>query len=365
MPADDISALLEEVGRFCDQRVASAAQRPESPIEPSVLHALSEEARELGILPQADGDPGFALWEHTDGAEAMAFNVGVLQRLGEVCPGLAFAWHRAALACWLAKRLGITQAVDTLVATGHYGLARGSLARWLRGKEDSIDDEGLLEDWLDRDAQATVLVAEAEWRSLLWPVWDEGGVAWELASRAALDVTPRKAQHGLDELSASLLRAPRQGARYRTQDAQRLYRELLQADFIGLLAIAVGNLGHGQRLAWDYAALRQQGGKRIVEHAAVRVMLGEIDMAHQQTAQVLRQLARPLGELDLGLLAGWRVSLFERLGHAANQVMQVHGGVGYMRDCGPEKILRDMNMLGLQSGGTRELPLFVAAWTER
>jgi alkylation response protein AidB-like acyl-CoA dehydrogenase len=45
-------------------------------------------------------------------------------------------------------------------------------------------------------------------------------------------------------------------------------------------------------------------------------------------------------------------------------VLQVHGGSGYMRDTGAEKIVRDQNMLKLQIGGTRDAHLFVAAWME-
>ncbi|MBK9236843.1 MAG: hypothetical protein IPO19_12810 [Rhodoferax sp.] len=58
-----------------------------------------------------------------------------------------------------------------------------------------------------------------------------------------------------------------------------------------------------------------------------------------------------------------RASTSPALCHAANQVMQVHGGIGYMRDAGPEKLLRDQNMLKLMSGGTREIHTFLAGWT--
>ena len=38
-------------------------------------------------------------------------------------------------------------------------------------------------------------------------------------------------------------------------------------------------------------------------------------------------------------------------------------GIGYTRDTGPEKQLRDQNMLKLMSGGTREIHSFLAGWT--
>ena len=39
--------------------------------------------------------------------------------------------------------------------------------------------------------------------------------------------------------------------------------------------------------------------------------------------------------------------------------MQVHGGIGYMRDLGVEKLVRDLNMLRLQTGGVRDIPSFI------
>jgi acyl-CoA dehydrogenase len=91
-------------------------------------------------------------------------------------------------------------------------------------------------------------------------------------------------------------------------------------------------------------------------------MLSDIERAHYNAELALRACARPVGELDLGMVAASRATLYEVLCLAADQVVQVHGGIGYMRDAGAEKILRDMNMLRLQAGGTREIRLFLAGW---
>lgn len=88
-------------------------------------------------------------------------------------------------------------------------------------------------------------------------------------------------------------------------------------------------------------------------------------MTLQHAEAVFSMLARPLDELDLSVVMAMRARLHESLCQAANHVVQVHGGIGYMRDCGAEKIVRDLNMLKLQSGGTREIPLFLAAWMEK
>ena len=55
----------------------------------------------------------------------------------------------------------------------------------------------------------------------------------------------------------------------------------------------------------------------------------------------------------------WIAGRRDLLVPANHQAIQVHGGVGYMRDVGPEKLVRDQTMLRLATGGTRALPLLL------
>jgi alkylation response protein AidB-like acyl-CoA dehydrogenase len=92
-------------------------------------------------------------------------------------------------------------------------------------------------------------------------------------------------------------------------------------------------------------------------------MLSDIEIARHRIDMALAALAQPVDTLDTGAVAAARANIAPALCHAANQVMQVHGGIGYMRDAGPEKLVRDQNMLKLASGGTRDLHAFLAGWT--
>ena len=368
----DLDHLLAEVSRFAAQRIAGAAQRPECPVDDGTLEQLTHEASALGILPLPAGQEGFGIWEHCDQAEAMAFNIGALGHLGRANAGIAYAWHRSALATMLLRQLGLehdAHALGTIIfPTGHYGLARTSLARWLNGADLQIEEAEMFADWLDRSAHAAAICAPSAWQSMLWPVWRDGTIAWQITDRRALQIEPCRQQHGLDELEAFRVRDMRPAeSGHLTQPgadaSRRLYARLLKMEMIGLLAIASGALGHGQRMASSHAAMRRQGGKIIAGHPAVQQLLGEIELARQQADTTLTAFVRPLDDIDLGTVIAARAAMHELLCHAASQVMQVHGGTGYMRDTGPEKTLRDQNMLKLQSGGTREASLFLAAWS--
>lgn len=368
LDTDDVAALLSEVDAFATERIAAAVERPEAPLSNDSLTALSTEAAELGLIPAPGAAPGYALWEHCDHANAMQFNLGLLQLVARANAGVAFAWHRSALARSVAALPGAPAGGEgvldaALVTTGHLGLARTELARFLRPQGPRADS-AVLSDWLDRRWHDTTVIATASWQQLVWPVWHGDTIRWQRAKRQQLHVEPRRAQHGLDELAAFSVRlAPQADTVLLPEggDPRQQYERMLKLDMLGLMAIGAGALRHGWELAAGYAAIRKQGGKVIGDHAAVQIMLGEIEMAWQQASAALARLARPVDDIALNEVAAQRASIHGALCHGANQGVQVHGGVGYMRDVGAEKIVRDQNMLKLLAGGTREIPLLLGA----
>ena len=89
-------------------------------------------------------------------------------------------------------------------------------------------------------------------------------------------------------------------------------------------------------------------------------MLGEIDIAFRQAEMSISILSRPIDDISLSEVLEIRAAMHPLLSHAANQCIQAQGGIGYMRDVGTEKILRDQNMLRMIAGGIREIPLVLA-----
>ncbi len=363
--ADDLQPLLDEVRRFSNAKIASVTSRPELTATADAVSGLSQAAHELGILP-GDEEEGFALWSQPEDVNAIAFSTGALKQIASVNAGIALAWHRNALARFLAGAIGVTlkkkqiKPLAMMVSTaGHYGLARGSLARWLNQQCEN-EDEALLADWVDRRAHPTTIIAASQWQDLIWLVWHDGALSWQLLSRTQVTATLCRPQHGLDELSAWQVTA-NSGAGTVVKANRQQVSSLLILDALGLLAIAAGINQHGETLAQTYAAMRRQGGQVINQHPAVQTMLANIRQAQWEADLTLNGLTKPLSELTTKNLLMARQQLHPTLCQAANLVMQVHGGVGYMQDCGPEKLLRDQNMLRLQSGGIREIPLFIHA----
>lgn len=366
--ASDVDALLSEVAIFARERIANASERPEIRISEEILVSLTGEAADMGLLPINGGEPGFALWEHCEGPGAMAFNMGLLRLIGRANAGIAFAWHRLALARHAATSLGAQESLGdgilgaALVSSGHYGLAQASLGEFLASRHPGAADPKLA-DWLDRRGHSAVLTAPSTWESVFWPVWADNRIVWQAPQRQGMLVEALHPQHGFDELSSfrvqvalatdfPIYEAP--------GDDRKFYERILKLDMIGLLAIGAGAVEHARDLAADYANVRRQGGKVIAGHAAVQQMLGDIEIAVQQANAVIERLSRPIGELSMLEVASARATTHTLLCHAANQSIQAHGGLGYMRDVGAEKIVRDQNMLKLQAGGIREIPLFLA-----
>lgn len=364
---EDLAPLLDEVERFARERVATLAGRPETPMAVDAFVTLGAEARDLGLLPAPGSVGGYGLWQGTASATAVAFGLGALRHIARADAGVAFAWHRAALAAFVEETIGLAPAgtdTTTLVVGGPTGLARAGLVDWLAGRPLDDEAEDRLAAGFDRRATATVVVAPETWEHLLWPVWTGSGLVWERAARADLEVETHRGQHGFDALCGFRVRRPRAvDADQGPADAASARRALagaIRLDLLGLLAIGAGALDHGRRLARDYAAMRRQGGRRIVEHPAVALLLGEIDAALHAADRELAAAARGLDDLDLHAIVLGRIATAEALARGAGQVMQVFGGIGYMRDTGAEKILRDVNMLRMQTGGLLDTRLFAA-----
>lgn len=371
--AADVRMILDEVGRWraraLDPQVANWAQCMTAP----VLSGLMAQLTEIGVLSEEMGsDPDVpGLWRDLTDPQAIALGAGILSELGQGNAALALACHRRALAQWLLNQmpepLGAALppegATLTLVLTGHHGLAQHSLGRWLSSAALQPDDTALLSDWLDRDTHDTQLWSPHGWQQLMWPVWRAGAVQWARMLRSDLIVQTGVAPYGLQELHTARVQARSAAAGWVSdlpaEASRHLYAQVLKLDMIGLIAIGLGVLRSGRRLARDFAHLRRQGGDVIVRHPAVQAMLSDLTATEHTVDGLLQSLHQPLAAVSLARVVSARLHTADLLVHANHQAIQVHGGVGYMRDVGPEKLVRDQTMLRLATGGTRALPLLL------
>jgi acyl-CoA dehydrogenase len=340
---------LATVERFARETVGPLVEQPEVVLAAAELDEVLAEAGDAGLLP--------GLWRES---APRAFAVDALRLLAQVNGGVAFGIHRLALAHWLRKRLGLADESPASVSLyGHYSFGRNALPRLLAGSELSADDVILLSDWLA--ATHARIVVSAPWQSLITAGFDGHQIVWREFSRTDCDVRVHPNSHGFDELETASVRCLAAAAGGMTDTAA--FTEALYLDGLGMAAINAGLADHGLQIARSWARERVQGGKVIESYPAVQQMLAQISMTARNGTLHLASLAErePTAEALVDLFAV-RSTFDRECCLAANNAMQVLGGRGYMRDVGPEKLVRDANTLRILGGTPTELQLFVAEW---
>jgi hypothetical protein len=381
----DRHALLDAVQRYAHGDLAALTARPEHPMSPTQVGQTLQGLVELGLV-NAEAEPACGLWDVPADASLRRFTVEALMRLARVSPAIAYQAHGVALGAHLDRLAGLPPTGGTVpLLDGRWGLGRQALGRALAGATLSADEAAWLADcWSEpqpvADA-ARLLVAPPDWQALWWPRWTPAqGWAWCRATRERVETQPLPHAHGFDELTllrVSLLSNSQEGNSQegRAPDVTlpdpgaARFIELAALHGLGLLAISVGTAQRAIARARDYARLRRQGGKAIIEHAAVQQLLAEAEHAVALAQSSLSALwVQPeAGAPGLPALhAVWRARarLQPQLVDAVSRALQVFGGIGYMRDTGAEKDLRDANTLRLLGGSPTELTLCCAALDE-
>lgn len=109
-------------------------------------------------------------------------------------------------------------------------------------------------------------------------------------------------------------------------------------------AQALGVCDAAVEMAMAYAKSRWQGGKYIIEHQAVQLLLSEMHMLTEALRAFVMQTAMNVdlyGEVDpkhKSLLMTFAAEVIQKVTH---NNMNVHGGAGVMKDVGAEKLVRD------------------------
>jgi len=108
--------------------------------------------------------------------------------------------------------------------------------------------------------------------------------------------------------------------------------------FLGLAAIATGISRNALQKAYAYARERYQAGKMIIEHQQMRIFLAEMLTAIEQGKALVQKACEDKG-LAPAMVAWLRAT--ESACKSAMDGVQIHGGYGYMRDYGMERLMRD------------------------
>lgn len=140
-----------------------------------------------------------------------------------------------------------------------------------------------------------------------------------------------------------------------------LVEEVEKAVFLGMASIAVGINRNSLRKAHAYACERYQGGKIIIEHQQMRIFLAEMLAGVEQGRAAVRSACEAAGLAPA--ISAWLLAA-ERAVKSAIDGVQVHGGVGYMRDYGMERLMRDAKYCQMYPTTSQEALLRIMEMSE-
>ena len=375
--SEDLHGLMNEVSKFSERTLSSVFERPEHLASKECLKNLMQDATTNGLLNSVE-ETGISLWENTHDPLILQFSCEALHVLASHNAGLAYLFHHQSLSYFLFKQLGFTfksEDIPVISLQGHFGLARHSLARFLVGNASKEDCEILLDYFHPEHDQPFVIHSRHDWSHLLMPSFEikqdkqgqsNGVIHFCVWSRKDLDVEVLEHGHGLNEVSVfrckKINTLPVRSPVVLSEEKRReLYAAALQMQWMGLVSIANGLIEKALMQAKEYAAMRVQGGKTIEHHPAIQQMLSQVKSVVTCGQSLINSLCRqPLSLSTLSNVAEIRAQLHPQYCKASNNAMQVFGGMGYMKDVGMEKIVRDNNQLKLMNGTPTELMLFIA-----
>ena len=102
----------------------------------------------------------------------------------------------------------------------------------------------------------------------------------------------------------------------------------------------------------DYMKLRAQGGQRLADYQGLQWMLADMAVQRDAARLLTRRGIETLMRGERGSLEAGMAKLYatEALGRVVDAAVQIHGGVGYMRDAGIEGVFRDARVTRIYEG---------------
>jgi acyl-CoA dehydrogenase family protein 9 len=134
----------------------------------------------------------------------------------------------------------------------------------------------------------------------------------------------------------------------------------------GRLGLAGGSVGAAKMMikkAVEHASGRTQFGKPIADFGMIQKKIGQMvvdtfvaeSMIYMTTSLIDRK------QFDYSLESAMaKIFSTESLWRVVNETLQIHGGMGYMKECGIERMLRDCRINLIFEGTNEILRLFVA-----
>lgn len=144
------------------------------------------------------------------------------------------------------------------------------------------------------------------------------------------------------------------------------YVQALKTLTMGRVTIAARCCGMMDRLierCVEYMKTRVQGGKKLAEHQGLQWMLADMgvqrDAARLLTWRAIEMMVR--GERGTLEASAAKLYATEALGKVVDSAVQLHGGMGYMREAGIETVYRDARITRIYEGSSEIQRNIIAA----
>ncbi|XP_045604549.1 very long-chain specific acyl-CoA dehydrogenase, mitochondrial [Procambarus clarkii] len=139
--------------------------------------------------------------------------------------------------------------------------------------------------------------------------------------------------------------------------------QILNNGRFGMAAAMTGTLRYSTKKAIDFATTRMQFGQRIDSFGTIQEKLARMAMAHYVTESMAYMISSSMdsGSTDYHLEAAVsKCFASEAAWTMTDEAIQVLGGMGFMKEAGLERVLRDIRIFRIFEGTNDILRLFVA-----
>jgi len=131
----------------------------------------------------------------------------------------------------------------------------------------------------------------------------------------------------------------------------------------GLPAGCTGSMKYCLKKTIEHVTSRVQFGKKIMEYGNVQEKVSDMIQRIYATESIVYMLAsnmdRDVSDYQLEAAIG-KVVASENAWHVCDEAIQLHGGMGFMRETGLERVLRDLRIFRIFEGANDVMRLFVA-----
>ncbi|XP_064110985.1 very long-chain specific acyl-CoA dehydrogenase, mitochondrial-like [Macrobrachium nipponense] len=139
--------------------------------------------------------------------------------------------------------------------------------------------------------------------------------------------------------------------------------EVLNNGRFGMAAALSGTMRYSIKKAVDFATSRTQFGRRIDSFGAIQEKLARMAMYHYVTESMAFMISSNMdsGSKDYHLEAAIsKVFASEAAWTVTDEAIQIMGGMGFMKETGLERVMRDLRIFRIFEGTNDILRLFVA-----